>query len=108
MDDASERLERLRRLTPMQRAVLRLWGTGLSIPAIAQTLFISETRVKQHITEILKRLEIRALPQEDRTQERIRYAELIARVPDAWFEDRPSLVPMVIENAPDSEKRGEI
>jgi DNA-binding NarL/FixJ family response regulator len=53
----------LRELTTRERDVLRLIAAGSSNKEIAQTLFISEGTVKNHVTSILTRLELR-----DRTQ----------------------------------------
>jgi DNA-binding NarL/FixJ family response regulator len=50
-------------LTPREREVLRLVAQGASNREIAQALYISEGTVKNHITNILNRLELR-----DRTQ----------------------------------------
>lgn len=53
----------LHNLTPREREVLRLLATGASNREIAHTLYISEGTVKNHVTSILARLELR-----DRTQ----------------------------------------
>lgn len=53
----------LAELTPREREVLRLIATGSSNREIAETLYISERTVKNHITSILSRLNLR-----DRTQ----------------------------------------
>ncbi|KYC43508.1 LuxR family transcriptional regulator [Scytonema hofmannii PCC 7110] len=50
-------------LTPREKEVLRLIATGASNREIAQQLFISEGTVKNHVTNILNRLNLR-----DRTQ----------------------------------------
>lgn len=50
-------------LTPREKEILRLIATGASNKEIAQTLFIAEKTVKNHITNILNRLQVR-----DRTQ----------------------------------------
>jgi DNA-binding NarL/FixJ family response regulator len=50
-------------LTPREKEVLRLIASGCSNKEIAQTLFLSEGTVRNHITHILTRLELR-----DRTQ----------------------------------------
>jgi DNA-binding NarL/FixJ family response regulator len=53
----------LAELTPREKEVLRLIATGASNREIAQKLYISEGTVKNHVTNILGRLELR-----DRTQ----------------------------------------
>nr|WP_290228563.1 response regulator transcription factor [Trichocoleus desertorum] len=53
----------LNELTPREREVLRLIAAGSNNREIAQTLFISEGTVKNHVTNILNRLNLR-----DRTQ----------------------------------------
>ncbi|HEY9849764.1 MAG TPA: response regulator transcription factor [Leptolyngbyaceae cyanobacterium] len=50
-------------LTPREQEILKLIGTGASNREIAQTLHISEKTVKNHVTSILHRLNLR-----DRTQ----------------------------------------
>jgi DNA-binding NarL/FixJ family response regulator len=55
--------EELAQLTIREREVLCLIATGLSNREIAQTLFLSEGTVRNHITHILTRLNLR-----DRTQ----------------------------------------
>lgn len=50
-------------LTPREREVLALIGKGLNNQEIAQTLYISERTVKNHVNSILRRLNLR-----DRTQ----------------------------------------
>ncbi|BAY46144.1 LuxR family two component transcriptional regulator [Scytonema sp. HK-05] len=55
--------EELGQLTIREREVLCLIATGLSNREIAQTLFLSEGTVRNHITHILTRLNLR-----DRTQ----------------------------------------
>ena len=50
-------------LTPREKDVLRLIGTGASNREIAETLFLSEGTVKNHVTRLLGRLGVR-----DRTQ----------------------------------------
>lgn len=53
----------LAELTPREREVLRLIAAGASNREIAQTLYISEGTVKNHVTNVLNRLGLR-----DRTQ----------------------------------------
>lgn len=53
----------LHELTPREMEVLRLIATGASNREIAQKLYISEGTVKNHVTNILNRLNLR-----DRTQ----------------------------------------
>lgn len=53
----------LEELTPRERDVLHLIATGASNREIAEALYISERTVKNHITSILSRLNLR-----DRTQ----------------------------------------
>jgi DNA-binding NarL/FixJ family response regulator len=53
----------LAELTPREKEVLRLIATGASNREIAQELYISEGTVKNHVTNILNRLDLR-----DRTQ----------------------------------------
>ncbi|TAE58582.1 MAG: DNA-binding response regulator [Nostocales cyanobacterium] len=53
----------LSELTPREKEVLQLIATGASNREIAQNLYISEGTVKNHVTNILNRLELR-----DRTQ----------------------------------------
>ncbi|MBX2863541.1 MAG: response regulator transcription factor [Leptolyngbyaceae cyanobacterium MAG.088] len=50
-------------LTPREKDVLRLIGTGANNREIAETLFLSEGTVKNHVTRLLGRLGVR-----DRTQ----------------------------------------
>jgi RNA polymerase sigma factor (sigma-70 family) len=45
-------------LTPRQREVLRLLGTGLSNKEIARRLGLSENTVKIHVTAILRSLQV--------------------------------------------------
>ncbi len=54
---------RLADLTPREQEVLRLIAAGANNREIAQTLYISEGTVKNHVTSILNRLNLR-----DRTQ----------------------------------------
>lgn len=60
-------------LTPREREVLALIGQGASNREIAQALYLSEGTVKNHVTHILSRLNLR-----DRTQA----ALLAASLPD--------------------------
>ncbi|MBD2386677.1 response regulator transcription factor [Cylindrospermum sp. FACHB-282] len=53
----------LAELTPREREVLQLIATGASNHEIAESLYISERTVKNHVTSILNRLNLR-----DRTQ----------------------------------------
>ncbi len=53
----------LAELTPREKDVLRLIASGANNKEIAQKLFISEGTVKNHVTNILNRLQLR-----DRTQ----------------------------------------
>ena len=50
-------------MTPRELEVLALIGQGASNREIAQTLFLSEGTVENHVTNILSRLNLR-----DRTQ----------------------------------------
>ena len=49
----------LAQLTPRELEILRLIATGASNREIAQTLYISEKTVKNHVTRILSRLNLR-------------------------------------------------
>ncbi|WP_017654482.1 response regulator [Fortiea contorta] len=53
----------LAELTPREKEVLRLIATGASNREIAQKLYISEGTVKNHVTNILNRLNLRARTQ---------------------------------------------
>ncbi|MEC4987003.1 MAG: response regulator transcription factor [Oscillatoria sp. PMC 1068.18] len=66
----------LAELTPREKEVLSLIATGASNKEIAQNLYISEGTVKNHVTNILSRLNLR-----DRTQ-----AALFANSFLAWLE----------------------
>lgn len=58
-------------LTPREQEILRLIATGASNQEIAQTLYIAEKTVKNHVTNILSRLNLR-----DRTQAAILFHSL--------------------------------
>jgi DNA-binding NarL/FixJ family response regulator len=60
-------------LTPREQEVLQLIASGSSNREIAQTLYISEKTVKNHITNLLMGLGLR-----DRTQAAIYYHELVS------------------------------
>ncbi|AOY84454.1 response regulator transcription factor [Moorena producens JHB] len=64
-------------LTPREQEILRLIATGASNREIAQTLYISEKTVKNHVTHILSRLNVR-----DRTQ-----AAILANSMLGYFND---------------------
>lgn len=67
----------LAQLTPREQEVLRLIASGANNREIAQSLFLSENTVKNYVTSILSRLNLR-----DRTQ-----AALLAHAlfnPDQW------------------------
>jgi len=61
--ESSSILSNLAELTPREKEVLRLIAHGANNREIAQNLFISEGTVKNHVTNILNRLNLR-----DRTQ----------------------------------------
>ncbi|WP_019501552.1 response regulator transcription factor [Pseudanabaena sp. PCC 6802] len=63
-------------LTAREREVLRMLVAGASNREIAQTLFLSEGTIRNHISHILTRLNVR-----DRTQ-----AALIAKAFPAWLD----------------------
>ncbi|NJO39447.1 MAG: response regulator transcription factor [Cyanobacteria bacterium CRU_2_1] len=67
----------LTELTTREREVLRMIATGASNREIAQTLFISEGTVRNHISHILSRLNLR-----DRTQ-----AAIVANSFLSWLEN---------------------
>jgi DNA-binding NarL/FixJ family response regulator len=67
----------LEQLTPREREVLRKIASGASNREIAQQLYISEGTVKNHVTNILNRLNLR-----DRTQ-----AALLAKSYLSFLED---------------------
>lgn len=58
-----DRTEGWEQLTPREQEILQLIAKGASNKEIAQTLYISEKTVKNHVTNILSRLNLR-----DRTQ----------------------------------------
>ena len=64
-------------LSPREQEVLKLISTGLSNREIAQSLFISERTVRNHVTSILSQLQLR-----DRTQ-----AALFAS--NVWHRQQP-------------------
>ncbi|WP_307625245.1 LuxR C-terminal-related transcriptional regulator [Streptomyces turgidiscabies] len=53
--DTEAALRRTEKLTPAERDVLRLLGTGLSNAEIAEQLYLSAGTVKAHISRILTR-----------------------------------------------------
>jgi DNA-binding NarL/FixJ family response regulator len=55
--------EVLNEITPRELEVLRLIATGASNKEIAQKLYISEGTVKNHVTHILNRLNLRCCTQ---------------------------------------------
>ena len=61
-------------LTPREKDVLRLIGTGANNREIAETLFLSEGTVKNHVTKLLGRLGLR-----DRTQAALLATKLSAQ-----------------------------
>ncbi|MEL6229156.1 MAG: response regulator transcription factor [Cyanobacteria bacterium J06627_3] len=61
-------------LTPREKDVLRLIGTGANNREIAEALFLSEGTVKNHVTRLLGRLGVR-----DRTQAALLAALLAAK-----------------------------
>jgi DNA-binding NarL/FixJ family response regulator len=67
----------LTELTPREREVLRLIASGASNREIAQVLFLSEGTVRNHISHILTRLNLR-----DRTQ-----AAIVAQSFLSWLEN---------------------
>jgi DNA-binding NarL/FixJ family response regulator len=67
-------------LTAREREVLRAIASGASNREIAKALFLSEGTVRNHISHILTRLNVR-----DRTQ-----AAIVANTFSAWLESRPS------------------
>jgi len=63
-------LEKIEALTPREKEVLMCLSNGESNREIAQQLFLSEGTVKNHVTNILSRLELR-----DRTQAALQSAQ---------------------------------
>ncbi|MDJ0516966.1 MAG: response regulator transcription factor [Trichodesmium sp. MO_231.B1] len=61
-------------LTPREQEILQLIASGANNREIAQTLYISEKTVKNHITNILRRLNLR-----DRTQAAILAYSILSR-----------------------------
>ena len=70
----------LKELTPREREVLRMIAAGASNREIASILFLSEGTVRNHISHILTRLNVR-----DRTQ-----AAIIANTYSFWLENPES------------------
>ena len=62
-------------LTPREKDVLRLIGTGANNREIAEALFLSEGTVKNHVTRLLGRLGVR-----DRTQAALLAAKLAGKL----------------------------
>ena len=62
-------------LTPREKDVLRLIGTGANNREIAEALFLSEGTVKNHVTKLLGRLGVR-----DRTQAALLAAKLSGKL----------------------------
>ncbi|MEO1179526.1 MAG: response regulator transcription factor [Cyanobacteria bacterium J06636_28] len=62
-------------LTPREKDVLRLIGTGANNREIAEALFLSEGTVKNHVTRLLGRLGVR-----DRTQAALLAAKLAEKL----------------------------
>lgn len=56
--DARERPDRLRRLTPREAEVLELLADGKSTAEIAELLFLSVATVRNHIQNILRKLDV--------------------------------------------------
>jgi DNA-binding NarL/FixJ family response regulator len=69
-------------LTAREREVLRMIASGASNREIARSLFLSEGTVRNHISHILTRLNVR-----DRTQ-----AAIVANTFSAWLEPKPPSV----------------
>jgi DNA-binding NarL/FixJ family response regulator len=56
---AAKRPPELERLTERELEVLTLMAEGLSNAELAETLFLSETTVKTHVSSVLRKLELR-------------------------------------------------
>ncbi|MES1026583.1 response regulator transcription factor [Gloeocapsa sp. BRSZ] len=69
----------LKELTAREREVLRMIAAGASNKEIAAALFLSEGTVRNHISHILARLDLR-----DRTQ-----AAIVANTFSSWLEPKP-------------------
>jgi DNA-binding NarL/FixJ family response regulator len=67
----------LTELTPRERQVLCLIANGASNREIAKALYISERTVKNHVTNILSRLNLR-----DRTQAAMFVSDFLALISD--------------------------
>ena len=67
----------LKELTPREREVLRMIAAGASNREIASILFLSEGTVRNHISHVLTRLNVR-----DRTQ-----AAIVANTFSSWLEN---------------------
>ncbi|MEA5462403.1 response regulator transcription factor [Leptothoe sp. PORK10 BA2] len=72
---AAEVPEGFDELTPREKEVLRLMGTGANNREIAEALFLSEGTVKNHVTRVLGRLGLR-----DRTQAALLAIKLSAKL----------------------------
>lgn len=70
---ANENLMRLKQLTPNQLKVLKMMADGLLNKQIAYELNISESTVKQHSSQVLKKLGLN-----NRTQAGVIYKQIIA------------------------------
>lgn len=70
----------LKELTPREREILQMIATGASNREIASILFLSEGTVRNHISHVLTRLNVR-----DRTQ-----AAIIANTFSSWLENPES------------------
>lgn len=70
----------IKELTPREREVLRMIAAGASNREIASNLFLSEGTVRNHISHVLTRLNVR-----DRTQ-----AAIVANTFSSWLENPES------------------